>query len=368
VRSRQTVLCVVIGLLLTAATAEMFRTTDLDLKLQSLAYSPGEPHWPYAQRQPWKLLHDYGTWPGLIFALVAIALFAASFTRPAALRWRYPSLFVILLLAVGPGLVTNLLGKVLCGRPRPDEIVPFGGSLRFHRPFELGQPGGGFSFLCGHCSMGYLFVVFFFLRRGAKRWIALAAAMAFGLLIGIGRVTQAAHFPSDVALDGTIMFTIAAALSPVAAIEPRPRLLKPVPVVLAAAVLAGLTVFGFLFSLPVFKASSFVWTNDARRAAATHQTVKPWHGAQSIGIAVDKGDVQIEFAPPGADPLRIEATVKGFGFPNAGVRNETSEFEGGRVLWFESHLTGWYWEAHGHYRVVLPAGSTARVHVITGSR
>jgi membrane-associated PAP2 superfamily phosphatase len=356
----------IVGLLLTPAVGSIFWFTDLDLHLQRLVYSPTEPHWLYADRQPWIFLHDYATWPGLILAILAIIALAISFTRESARRWRYPALFIFLFMAIGSGLVTNLLGKAFYGRPRPYEIVQFGGSLPFHRAFELGQPGKGFSFLCGHCSMGYLFFAFFFLCRGVKRWIALAGSAVFGLIIGIGRVVQAAHFPSDILLDGTLMFTVAAALSPIATLAPRRGALPRWRVVAVSSIVVVMTVAAFLFSTPVQKEWSFLWIRQGeRRQPATRQEIYLWREPKEISFSVTKGDINVVILPQN-EPLVIETLVKGFGFPGASSENTIDELQGRRILSFENRLTGLFWEVHGHFRVSLAETTNARLFVRTG--
>lgn len=353
------------GLLLTVAVAILFRRTTLDIDLQALAYSPVEPFWPYADRQPWRLLHAAGTIPGLLFAVGATILLGLSFRSDRFAPMRYRFLYIFLLMALGPGLVTNLLGKELCGRPRPLEIVEFGGSFPFHKAFELGTPGRGFSFLCGHCSMGFLFFALFFLWRDWKRWAALGFSIVFGLLIGIGRVVQGAHFPSDVLLDGTIMFTLAAALSPIALRTPvSEKRWTRWQIAAATAVTLVLLVGAFLFSTPVRKEYAYTWlTNPRARRAATREKIDPWTSPSTVVIDVQKGDITIDIAPR-HEPLHIEAVVTGYGFPGADTR--TTIVQSGGTLTFTERLRGYYWESHGNYVVAIDDRTGARVIARTG--
>jgi lipid A 4'-phosphatase len=188
--------CALIGLGATAALVALFRVTNLDLRWQALACSPVEPHWPYGRLLGWALVYRLGTLPGLALSVTAAVGLGLSFLKRKYLRWRYPCLFVVLLLALGPGLVINVLAKGFGGRARPDQIVQFGGLLEFRRPFEPGFPHKGFSLLCGHCSMGFMFLGLFFLRLGWKRWTCLTGGFPLGLLQGAVRMVQGAHFPS----------------------------------------------------------------------------------------------------------------------------------------------------------------------------
>jgi membrane-associated PAP2 superfamily phosphatase len=58
---------------------------------------------------------------------------------------------------VGAGLIVNALLKEYTGRPRPREVVEFGGNWEYRAALELGIPGQGQSFPCGHCTMGFIF-------------------------------------------------------------------------------------------------------------------------------------------------------------------------------------------------------------------
>src|SRR5688572_27405544 len=96
-----------IGLVATTIVTWIFRSTTLDIDLQALFFGDAVARsWPHADRPHWKLLHDFGTIPGLLFALCAVAAATASFINPRFLLWRYPALYVVVLTALGPGLVT----------------------------------------------------------------------------------------------------------------------------------------------------------------------------------------------------------------------------------------------------------------------
>lgn len=352
-----------IGIALTVAITIAFRVTTLDLDLQRLVFSAAEPHWPYASAQPWKGLHDTGTLPGLVLALFAVGVLAVSLRREEWLRWQNSALYTIAFLAIGPGLVTNLLGKMAAGRPRPDEVAQFGGALQFHRPFDFGVPGRGYSFLCGHCSMGFLWFVFFFLLIGWRRWLALVFASSYGVALGLARVIQGAHFVSDVLLDGSIMFVIAASLTPL--LERRPLLLatahrRKIVAVTAAAAL-GITC-AFLFSTPIRKEEAYAWINQGQAPARRFNlTVLPWRqpatnrAPAALRVDVEGGDIEIHFRPA-AEPLVVESLVRGFGFPGADVKTDTTRSEDGTIVSYRQRLTGMYWEAHATSGLLVSTG------------
>jgi membrane-associated PAP2 superfamily phosphatase len=104
-------------------------------------------------------------------------------------------------MALGPGLIINAIFKDNWGRPRPRSIQELGGTHTYHRIWEKGVAGDGRSFPSGHASMGFfLMTPFFVLRKNARRWANafLTFGIAYGVLIGLGRMIQGGHFASDV--------------------------------------------------------------------------------------------------------------------------------------------------------------------------
>jgi membrane-associated PAP2 superfamily phosphatase len=351
------------GLAATLAVTWIFRQTSLDVELQSLAFGESAiSRWPHANRPTWKLLHDYGTIPGLLFALGAIAGATASFVDLRAQRWRYPALYVVALTALGPGLVTNIIGKIFAGRPRPEEIRQFGGSLEFLRPFDFGTPGRGFSFLCGHCSMGFLFFALFFLPGFRRPWTALLATTAFGLLLGVARVADGAHFPSDVLLEATIMFTLAAALSPLAWKTPGAKRVRSRVPLFAGGIVATLLIAAFLVSLPINKERITTWIDQPSRAPATREVFLPWKNPSTMHIDVERGDVAISFAPR-REAVTIYSVVRGFGFPGAGGKSTVTRSR--EAITYRHRLDGFLWEARPAFEVVIDSETTLRRVIVS---
>jgi membrane-associated PAP2 superfamily phosphatase len=215
-----------LGLLLTAGFVAYFRLTSKDLAWSSLAFSPTDPHWPLHDWPLFALLHRDGEWPGRVLGIGSLLGLSGSFLKDSWRRWRRPCLYLGLLFVLGPGLLVNVLGKSLMGRPRPYTITAFGGTRHYLPPFAFNtEPGDrkfGLvnqdelkSFLSGHESMAFLFIGFFFLWQGWKRWVILFLTLGFGALMGMARIAQGDHFPSDVLLCGALLYTLAAALSPI---------------------------------------------------------------------------------------------------------------------------------------------------------
>jgi len=174
--------------------------TNADIGLEKLFYSP-ESGWFLEKANPWRFLYDYGNIPALILLLTGILVFVLSLLFQRIVRYRKIALFVIVLMALGPGLIINVILKGYWGRHRPQQIEIFGGTEKTLAIWEKGVSGRGKSFPSGHASMGFfLFSPFFLLRTNAKGWAVffLLLGIGYGILMGIARMVQGGHFASDV--------------------------------------------------------------------------------------------------------------------------------------------------------------------------
>jgi len=153
-------------LVLVAVTAAL-TVLNVDLKLAGRFYDPGRG-WFLGNEQPWQWLYRYGTIPGLVVTLAALAgWFAGKFRRNLA-GWRPYCLLVVLTTVIASGILVNAVLKQYWGRPRPDQITDFGGQWTYRDVHRPGIPGQGGSFPCGHCAMGFTLVSLFFVRKRSK--------------------------------------------------------------------------------------------------------------------------------------------------------------------------------------------------------
>lgn len=157
--------------------------------------------WPIGEQFPWKLLYRLDRYPALVLAVFGLLAACLSYYSPTWRPWRRQGIFLVLLLALGPGLLVNATFKDHWGRPRPREVVQFGGKKAFLQPWQPGNNGDGRSFPCGHASAAfYMAAPYFIYRRQdariARRW--LLGGMLFGVFMGYARLAQGGHFLSDV--------------------------------------------------------------------------------------------------------------------------------------------------------------------------
>lgn len=151
--------------------------------------------------------------PRLLFAgvILVVAAWAAGEWLGEAIFGitRRIAAYVVLTLATGPGLVVNLILKENWGRPRPSTIQEFGGPNTYVPPFVISnQCSDNCSFSSGHGALGFWPVALALLAPPRWRRQAIAAALAFGIVVGFVRIAQGGHFLSDVVASAIITIGI----------------------------------------------------------------------------------------------------------------------------------------------------------------
>lgn len=195
-----------------AATTVAFNLFRWDIAIQRLFYT-GSGHWGYGNHTLFSALYRYASFPGLILASWGLFMFIRGFGKGRIRRWRKVGLYLALVMAIGPGILVNSLLKDRWGRPRPRDILEFGGKHAYEAPLRYDPASPGKSFPSGHASVGFYFYVLYFLLKRRKPKLAVSAyigATCFGLLIGLARIAQGGHFASDVIWAGALVYLCAA--------------------------------------------------------------------------------------------------------------------------------------------------------------
>jgi lipid A 4'-phosphatase len=141
-----------------------------------------------------------------IYGLSALLLLSFLPRLTSLARNRNSLIYLVFLLALGPGLSVHAVLKNNVGRARPSQILDFGGTAAFSPAFVPSTAcTRNCSFVSGHAAMGFmpLGLAFVFPGQG-RRWLAIGAIV--GGVAGLGRVTQGAHFLSDVVFAGFIVY------------------------------------------------------------------------------------------------------------------------------------------------------------------
>jgi lipid A 4'-phosphatase len=177
----------------------------IDLGASAAFYQPGQG-FPLGASPLLHAIHERMPW-----LVAAIVLYAAVLL--ALRRWR-AGLFVLLALAVGPGLVVNVLFKDHWGRARPAQIEAFGGAAHFSRAFvPSDQCRSNCSFPAGDPANGFVLASAGLLAsRPRRRRALIAASVGLGLFLGFVRMAQGGHFLSDVIASGFLVFATTWAL------------------------------------------------------------------------------------------------------------------------------------------------------------
>jgi len=104
-------------------------------------------------------------------------------------------IYIVLVLALAPGLIVNSLFKEEWGRARPMDIVEFGSTKTFTPAFILSDQGGN-SFSSGHGAAAFSVLGFALLARKRRQlWISLA--LSYGVAVSFARIIGGGHFFSD---------------------------------------------------------------------------------------------------------------------------------------------------------------------------
>ncbi len=186
-------------------------TPFLDKKLASYYYVKGS----FNPTGFHNFMFSYAVIPTLILGFLSFPFYILSFVEDSFKSWRKPSLVLLLTMAIGAGFIVHTLLKDHWGRPRPKQVIEYGGKqpfLPYYQP-NFHQPEPSRSFPCGHCTMGfYFFAPALLLRRYGRSSLSLIMllfALIFGALMGWARIAQGGHFFSDVLMTGLIMWLTA---------------------------------------------------------------------------------------------------------------------------------------------------------------
>ena len=143
-------------------------------------------------------------------SLIAIAILAAKNKRKYLGLDKKASIFLLLVMVLGPGLIVNNVFKNQWDRARPDKIQEFGGQNKFSPAFIISdQCDKNCSFVSGHAAAIFFFSAIFLLVNNRRRWWVLGSSIIAGSLVGFGRIVQGDHFLSDVIFSFFIVMSVA---------------------------------------------------------------------------------------------------------------------------------------------------------------
>ena len=146
------------------------------------------------------------------YLVLAFCLLAAAARRLGWLR-RGPdgraALFLVLTLALGPGLAVNAILKEISHRPRPEQTQEFGGPWAF-RPLQKfdGECKKNCSFVSGEVSTAAWTLAPALLVPPPWRALAIGLSLLFTVAEGASRLSFGGHYLSDAAMAALITFAL----------------------------------------------------------------------------------------------------------------------------------------------------------------
>ena len=169
-------------------------------------------------RDQWlvRVIYELVPWVtrAVVVGLLLFLLAAWTFSRRREFfrKQRRNALYLLLVMAIGPGILVNTVFKDHWGRARPSQVTEFGGGKQFTRPaVPADQCSKNCSFVSGHASVGFYFLALaFVLPRRRALWLALGTGLGLG--VGLVRIMQGGHFFSDVIFCGIVVYLTARVL------------------------------------------------------------------------------------------------------------------------------------------------------------
>lgn len=202
------------ALIATAGISAVFLIwPGLDLWSAGLGYS--DTGFQAASNPALKALRKSSSWAVAITALTAVFLLGRAVVRHRLgfVRQAPRAIVSLLGLLIGPGLLVNTLLKNEWGRPRPNEILPFGGEAPYVPVWQISRwCDDNCSFTSGEGASSAWIVGSVALLPEPWRARLLVPAVIYGAALSINRMAFGGHFLSDVLLSWSMVLAVMAAL------------------------------------------------------------------------------------------------------------------------------------------------------------
>lgn len=172
------------------------RFTGLDLIVSDTAHNITT----FNSTMPLKI----AAWMGKYFSVIfcGIVIIILPWLWKTNHKFKKEALFAVVLLAVGPGFMSNFLFKPHFKRPRPQQIERYrpDSAVKFLPALSPGENITHKSFPSGHAGAAFFFIFpWLCLRLRQKYGLKLIIpGLIFGLLTGAVRILEGKHFLSDI--------------------------------------------------------------------------------------------------------------------------------------------------------------------------
>jgi membrane-associated PAP2 superfamily phosphatase len=175
----------------------LFFTSSLDKIVSSYFYDSPSSAWFLTESFWVNFFYTYGPLPQLLTLNILWAFLLLRYLKDAPSINTNTSFLIVGSIFVSEILVFLL--KEIFNRPRPREILFFGGDYSFVEFWRFGMEG--LSFPSSHAKSGFIMAVFFYLFLSEKKKIAylvLWVSLLWGAAISFARIASGGHFLSDV--------------------------------------------------------------------------------------------------------------------------------------------------------------------------
>jgi lipid A 4'-phosphatase len=184
---------------------------QLDLDISSLAFQPHPPDF-IINAQPWVRHSREGA--RFLITLLVLPGFLAILGKLILPHRRMlisgrAALLLAVTVALGPGLLANVILKDHWGRSRPIDVQQFAGTDRFTAWWDpRGDCPNNCSFIAGEPSGAFWTLAPASLAPLELQPLAYGAVVAFGVAVGVLRIGAGAHFFTDVVFAGVFMYLV----------------------------------------------------------------------------------------------------------------------------------------------------------------
>jgi lipid A 4'-phosphatase len=193
-----------------AASLLLVAFPGIDLAVSRLFFDDGF----YMANQKWtRLLHGSVPWfvVASIGAVTAIYVFNRLAARNICGIDGRKVVYLLLVLALGAGLIVNGILKAEFGRARPRDITEFGGATHFTPAYVVSSNcSRNCSFSSGDTA-GAFFSLACVAALSRRRSIV-TAAVGFGVFVSAARIASGSHFLSDAIVSFFVMLIVSDAL------------------------------------------------------------------------------------------------------------------------------------------------------------
>jgi lipid A 4'-phosphatase len=137
----------------------------------------------------------------IVIVAIAVVLIKLVWPHRRTLLNPRDIVFIVSTLAIGPGIITNLIFKSNWGRPRPVRVTDFGGDLPFVGVWKITDYcASNCSFISGEGSSAIWLLTLAVLLPARWRTTGIKVLLAFAAAFSLNRVAFGGHFLSDVLL------------------------------------------------------------------------------------------------------------------------------------------------------------------------